>query len=144
MKYHLEHVTYELRNECFPLVKMNDKETGFLPREARPTWDAFINSDQFMAMTLRTDENKLVGCMMLSIGPWTHYEDLLIAQQLTMYIIPEYRRHTIKFLTESEKRLKSLGVKYILQSAPLGSRFGELLSHRDYIPNNIDYIKEIR
>ena len=142
MNYYMEGVTQELVDECKPLLEFNNRETGFLPREANPYWEAFIGNDNYTLATMKDDDANIVGYALFCIGPWSHYKDLIALQQLTFFVLPEFRKYALKFLRFTEEVYQER-VDVILQSAVLGSRFGDVLESRGYTPLNIDYIKEL-
>lgn len=138
-------MSYDIACRCMPILEMNHAESGQLKDEDfNPTMDDFIEAnDEFIAFLLWTDANEIVGVAFFFLGQHTQYAHLSVADQLTFYIMPDYRSYAVSFLHFTEHYFETHMIDIIQQGAIQGSRFSKLLRLKKYKAVDISYIKRL-
>lgn len=138
-----ERLTLDLISELEMLLDDNHGETGHLPN-LNINWDWYLAlQDSLNIFTLRDDENQIVGVMAVYVGPYPHDVETLYAEQITYYIVPRYRRWSIKMMVYSETYCRELGCEIFIQSARIDTPFCKTLKRRKYEPVDVRFMKRL-
>jgi len=109
--YDVEPLTQELADECMDILIANNEETGIIEGEpANPAWDELLAIAQSLLFYTMRNEGILVGMCVFMTGVWSHHKHLIAATQLTLYVKPEYRTKSIRFLNYMDEDMKERGV----------------------------------
>jgi hypothetical protein len=130
-----------------PLVQQNweELEQYKIPYELNMNWDLYKlmeSMDKFVTV-VAIDNKILVGynCYILSLHP--HYSNMLCAQSVVLFLLPEYRkgRNAFNLLRESEKILRDKNVNMISAHVRKEINFSPLLTSIGYTELETVYTK---
>ena len=88
----------------------------------------------------------LVGYSYFIFVTLSHYKQITIAVNDTLYVDPDYRKGMVgyKFIKFAETQLVSLNVQEIMWRTKLGEKnFGTLLERLGYFPEEVSYTKMV-
>ena len=130
---------------CEEILEMNYAESGQFPEEDfSPAMQDFIDAkDEFVAFLLWSDDAELVGVSFFYLSQHTQIDYMSVADQITFYIIPKYRKYTINFLRFTEEWFMNRHIDIIQQGAIAGSRFQRLLELKGYTPSDVSMVKRL-
>ncbi len=103
------------------------------------------NQERLLSFTVRND-GKLVGYCYFVFVALSHYKQIIIAVNDTLYVMPEYRKGMVgyKFIKFAENHLVSLNIQEIMWRTKIGDKnFGKLLERLGYFPEEISYTKMV-
>lgn len=139
----IEKLTKDLILEVEQILADNYEETKHFDEPLDIDWNMYLLIPTFTCFILRNTDNRIVGILFFVVTSYPHLKELLMAQQVTFYIEPEYRMNAFKMLQISEQHMSDNNVNIIVQSARFDSRFGKLLEHKGYEPQDITFTKRL-
>lgn len=120
MKYQIESIL-SVAAEALPLLQKHYDELTLNKDVVKlsPAWDRYAELEElgrFVVMTLRTEQNVLVGYSAFFLDFHLHYSDMPMASNDVLYLEPELRRsgHGLGLIQYSEDTLVALGAQKIL------------------------------
>ncbi len=139
----VEELTYKLIDEVMPIIQDNHDISGHFS-ELNIDWNSYLSiGDAFSAFVMRNECDEIVGILFFAIGAYPHNYEWMMAQQITFYVQPEYRKWSMKFMQYSEDFLKKAGVDIIIQAARVGTIFCKTLEQKGYSPADVTYTKRL-
>ncbi len=144
MMINLEQLNWNLINEVEHIIDDNYAETSHFHEPLDIDWNMYMMLDDvFKAFVMRNDNYRVVGILFFMVHAYPHIKSLLMAQQVTFYVEPKYRRHSLSIMKISEDYFKQLGVSIIVQSARYDTEFCNVLDAKGYQRADITYTKRI-
>ena len=105
-----------------------------------------VESEGRLATFTVRNDGKLVGYSYFIFVTLSHYKQITIAVNDTLYFDPDYRKGMVcyKFIKFAETQLVSLNVQVIMWRTKLGEKnFGTLLERLGYFPEEVSYTKMV-
>jgi GNAT superfamily N-acetyltransferase len=138
MQYQAEHYS-DLCEALKPLHETHWRETENDKVPLKINHDYFHGLDasgQLMTMTARDEQGDLCGYAMWMAGENPKHQGVLMATNISFYVIPSARGHWIgiRLLAESEAWLKSKGVNMMGLCVKNKADYGVLAEREGYIP----------
>ena len=144
MIINLEGLTDNLINEVKTIIDENYAETAQFDIPLDIDWDTYKSIDNAFKAFIMRDGNKIVGILFFVTCSYPHIKTMFMAQQVTFYVKPDYRKYSLKMIKDSEIYFESIGIDLIIQSARYGSDFCKVLDAKEYEPTDITYVKRIK
>ena len=130
--------------EIHLILEQNYKETAQFDEPLDIDWEAYLSAgDNMVAFVMRNEGSEIVGLLIFHLGWYPHIKTLIVAQQVTFYVMPEYRRHSLKLLKFSENYLKEHDIDIIVQSARCDSEFCNVLDAKGYARTDVTFTKRL-
>lgn len=140
----IEPLSIKLISEVEQIIDDNYAETAHFDIPLDIDWDSYLSfEDAFVAFVLR-DKGEVVGILFFIVAHYPHIKELLMMQQVTFYVKPDYRKHSLKMIKVSETYAEQNGIDLIIQSARFDSSFCKVLEKKDYEPADVTYVKRIK
>lgn len=140
----MERLTHFLIDEVQMILDDNYAETSQFHEPMDIDWSMYMAIEgMFKAFVMRNMNDRVVGILFFMVAPYPHIKTWLMAQQVTFYVEPEYRRHSLKMINFSEQYLSEIGVDIIVQSARYDTGFCKVLDSRGYERADITYTKRL-
>ena len=133
----LEKLTPELVIELTPLLEAHYTEIShFKDIPLKADWEKYfiLEDTGLLKVFIARYNKKIIGYVAYTIGINMHYSDVIQAIQDVLFVSPDNRGKMagIKLLKESEKELKKLNVKLIVQHVKLAHDFSPMLKRLGY------------
>lgn len=115
------------------------------PFEKAVNWDYYriLDNAGLLSITTMRDEGVLVGFEAFLVGNHHHAKDVVVAQELAVYVHPAYRGlNALRMMHFAEQAVKDRGAKYCIVSARKGN-LAALLEKRKFKPFEQSFIKEL-
>lgn len=137
-----------------PLKKVEPEARGFMyayfeevgtPFEKAVNWDYYriLENSGLLNITTLRDDDTLVGFEAFLIGAHPHASDTIVAQELAVYVHPNYRGlDSLRMMRFAENAAKERGARYCIVSAR-GGNLLKLLPRRGYKPFEYSFVKEL-
>ena len=139
----LEKLDRDLIDETEAIISENYMETSQFHEPLDINWNMYMMlDDAFKAFVMRYNE-RIVGILFFALDNYPHIQSWLMAQQLTFYVTPEFRRHSLQMIKLSEEYFRDLGVDIVIQSARYDSPFCMVLDKKGYQRQDITYSKRL-
>lgn len=139
----LETLSHDLIMETEDIIAENYAETSHFHEPLDINWEMYMSLGvNFKAFTMRAD-GRIVGILFFVTDRYPHIKTLMMAQQLTFYVIPEYRKHSLDMVKLSEDYFKAHGIDIIIQNARYDTGFCNVLDAKGYTRADITYTKRI-
>lgn len=139
----LEKLDVPLIIEIENIINDNYAETAHFDIPLDIDWNTYLSiEDSFKAFVMR-DDGAIVGILFFVVAKYPHIRSLTMAQQVTFYVKPEYRKHSLKMIKESEVYFTDYGINLIIQSARYDSGFCKVLEAKNYEQSDVQYTKRI-
>ena len=139
----LEPLTHELIMETEDIIAANYGETAQFHQPMDIDWEMYmLLEEKFLAFTMR-DEGFVVGILFFAVDRYPHIKSWVMAQQLTFYVSPEYRRFSLQMVKLSEDYCKANDIDIIIQSARYDTGFCDVLDAKGYQRADITYTKRL-
>jgi hypothetical protein len=102
-----------------------------------PDWDRYAElaaNDRLLALSVRNDQNKLIGYSWFFIGHHIHYKSLKMASNDVLFLTPEARkgRTGIRLIKDSETACRARGVDKIIWHIKFAKDFRNILYRLGY------------
>lgn len=144
MNVFLEELDHNLIAEVDDIIQANYKETAHFDEALDIDWDMYLRcGDSFKAFTMRDNNFKVTGILFFLCYMYPHIKTMSMAQQVTFYVLPEYRRHSLTMIKYSEEYFRTTGVELILQSARHDTGFCSVLEAKGYKRTDVTFAKRI-
>jgi hypothetical protein len=138
-----EPLTINLIMDTEDIIAANYEETSQFHHPMDIDWDMYKRlEDKFLAFTMR-DDGFIVGILFFAVDSYPHIKSWKMAQQLTFYVSPAYRRYSLQMIKLSENYCKANGIDIIIQSARYGTGFCNVLDKKGYERADITYTKRL-
>ena len=139
----LEKLDRNLIEETEAIIDENYAETSQFHQPLDINWNMYMMiDDAFKAFVMR-DDDRIVGILFFAVDQYPHIQTWLMAQQLTFYVTPNYRRYSLQMIKLSEDYFRDLGVDVVIQSARYDSSFCTVLDKKGYEKQDITYTKRL-
>ena len=139
----LEKLDRYLIDETEEIIDENYAETSQFHHPMDINWNMYMMlGDSFKAFVMR-DGKKIVGVLFFAVDQYPHSQTWLMAQQLTFYVTPNYRKHSLQMIKLSEDYFRDLGVDIVIQSARYDTPFCNVLDKKGYQRADITYTKRL-
>ena len=140
----LERLDFHLIDEIQMILDDNYEETSQFHQPLDIDWGMYMAIEgMFKAFVMRNMNRRVVGVLFFMVAPYPHIKTWIMAQQVTFYVEPDYRRHSLKMLNYSEKYLTEIGVDIIVQAARYNTGFCKVLDSKGYERADITYTKRL-
>jgi hypothetical protein len=141
----IEILTEELILDITRIMKKNYSETKHFDIPLDIDWDFYLSLRKaFKAFIMRNMDDTIVGILFFITANYPHIKTLTMAQQVTFYVEPKYRRYSLEMISCSESYFTQVGINLIIQSARYKTGFCKVLEEKGYEPSDIAFIKRIR
>ena len=155
MKIAREPLTHELFTEILPLAQKcweestkNKGETcayygerEFQVEPDEKSYQEFSDNGRLVLITLRNE--KLLGYVIGIVYSSLHHKKILCGFGDTIYIEPEYRKHTWAVIKRFESEMQALGIQIIGWPTHVNGPVYELLKAKGYVGDDIVMEKRI-
>jgi hypothetical protein len=139
----LDRLSHDLIMETEDIIAENYAETSHFHEPLDINWDMYMALGvNFKAFTMRAD-GRMVGVLFFAIDRYPHVKTLMMAQQLTFYVTPQYRKHSLEMIRLSEDYFKDHDIDIIIQNARYDTGFCNVLDAKGYTRADITYTKRI-
>lgn len=140
---------FDIRDEVQPLFQRHWEEIA-ADRDTIPlvvdfdSYDALANADSLHIITAR-ESGVLVGYFFSVVRTHLHYRETLFGFADIFYLLPEHRKGMagVRLITETEKSLKTLGVKKMFAATKPWMDVGLIFKRQGFELHEIVYSKMI-
>lgn len=139
----LEKLDVPLIIEIENIINDNYAETAHFDIPLDIDWNTYLSIDNSFKAFVMRDDGAIVGILFFVVAKYPHIRSLTMAQQVTFYVKPEYRKHSLKMIKESEVYFTDYGINLIIQSARYDSGFCKVLEAKNYEQSDVQYTKRI-
>lgn len=134
--------------DAAPVIRSHAKEVDPYPEPLAIDYNLMMklsHAGNYRCYSART-ENDVIGYVGFYVYNHVHHSGVTVAAQDAIYVKPEWRRQGLgqALLEYSEKKLKSIDVKYIQHAVTPCYDFSKLLEQNGYKPLERIYFKNIR
>lgn len=139
----LEKLDRNLIDETEAIIAENYAETSQFHQPLDINWNMYMVLDTAFKAFVMRDEDRIVGILFFALDQYPHIQTWLMAQQLTFYVTPDYRRFSLQMIKLSEDYFRDLGVDIVIQSARYDTPFCSVLDAKGYQRTDITYTKRL-
>jgi GNAT superfamily N-acetyltransferase len=88
----------------------------------QPDWEAYqrMENNDYLRLVAMREDDMLIGYASLTVDSEPHQAGLILATYRDLYVLPEKRGHTAKFLRFIENHLYNLGVHEVRAGEQVG------------------------
>lgn len=144
MNVFLENLDTDLIKEIEDIIDANYAETAHFDIPLDIDWTMYLGcGEAFKAFVMRDKNFAIAGVLFFLVSTYPHIKTLNMAQQITFYVIPEFRRYSLLMIKASEIHFKKIGVDLIVQSARHDTGFCSVLEAKGYERTDVTFVKRV-